>query len=234
MATASSRLESIIGAVAPQRHGRWTSRPRPSCRAWLTHPRTGRRATLFVPWNAQIGSHQLPSSVASLHRLRSAGRLRWSQWHVARNTCPLTTHACFVLGFCLLLQSVQPRLASANLECVILALSSPPGTCRPEFSSPAAGAEALHGLSLNDLLWLHATDTMSVASNYNILELRSVDGKHSSSCAFIRQTAPVLSPVSSRPPLVHILTRPLGSCARPSRLQTPPPSPPSPPPPPPP
>ena len=99
MAPASSRLESILGAVARQRHCRWTSRPCPSCRAWLIHPRTGRRATLFVSWNAQIGSHQLPSSVARLHRLRSAGRHRWSHRHVARNACPMTTHACFVLGF---------------------------------------------------------------------------------------------------------------------------------------
>jgi hypothetical protein len=99
MAPASSRLESILGAVARQRHCRWNSRPCPSCRLWLTHPRTGRRATLFVPWNAQIGSPQLPASVARLHCLRSAGRHGWSHRHVARNACPLPTHACFVLGF---------------------------------------------------------------------------------------------------------------------------------------
>ena len=65
----------------------------------MTHPRTGRRATLCVSWNALSRSHQLPSSVASLHRLRSAGRHRWSHRRVARNACPVTTHACFVLGF---------------------------------------------------------------------------------------------------------------------------------------
>ena len=40
-----------------------------------------------------------PSKRSSPHRLRSAGRLRWSHQHVARNACPLITHACFVLGF---------------------------------------------------------------------------------------------------------------------------------------
>lgn len=65
----------------------------------MTDPRTGRRATFFVSWNTQIGSPQLPASVAHPHRLRSAGRLRCSHRHVARNACPLISHACFVLGF---------------------------------------------------------------------------------------------------------------------------------------
>ena len=44
---------------------------------------------------------------------------------------------------CLLLQSAQPRLTSANIECVILALSSLPGTIGQNFLR-LRRAEALH------------------------------------------------------------------------------------------
>ncbi len=126
-----------------KRHSRWTSRLRLSCRAWLTDPRTGRGLTFLSSRRPQIGSDQLRSSINRLHRVRSAGRHRWSHQRVAPNACPLATHTWPVCVICLLLQSAQPRLASADIECVILALSSLPGTIGQNFLR-LRRAEALH------------------------------------------------------------------------------------------
>ena len=59
-------------------------------------------------------------------------------------------HPCSGLAICLLLEGEQPLVAGANLECVILALSSLPGTIGHNFLR-LRRAEALHLI----LLYIH-------------------------------------------------------------------------------
>ena len=119
---ASPGLESILGAVARQRHCRWTSRLCPSCRAWLITPEPvavqrfcARRATRK---SFPISSHRALQAYTvwlrgEAQKVSPARRTECVSFDNSRVLCA---------WICLLLQSAQPRLTSANIECVILAL----------------------------------------------------------------------------------------------------------------
>ena len=84
----------------------------------MTHPRTGPLATLLCRGNAQIGSPQLPASVARLHRLRSAGTSERCHRHVTCNASPWASTCALGLqfAFCLKVSSrvSQEPISSAT------------------------------------------------------------------------------------------------------------------------